>query len=293
LNGRLLAIVPLLAIAAGCGAHAVPRRSADSGTRHSVLDPLVRRRIVIARSVLGRPISVVELGDPDEPARALVVGVIHGDERAGAAITRRLERGRAPRDSVLWILDDLNPDGAARRTRQNAHGVDLNRNFPRRWRPLGRRGDPQYSGPAPLSEPESRAAHDLIIALRPRVTIWFHQPLGVTDRSGGDVHIERRFARLSGLPLARLPRYPGSATGWQNATQPTSTAFVVELPPGRPGVRAIKRYESAVLGTTKSAMVSVRSPRVASTGSSHPSTRSTASSSRPRSAIRELGLPLI
>ena len=181
---RLLAILPLLAIAAGCGSHAVPRRSADTSTKHSALDPLVRRRVVIGRSVLGRPILAVELGDPDAPARALVVGVIHGDESAGGAITRRLERGRPPRASVLWILDDLNPDGAARHTRQNAHGVDLNRNFPRRWRPLGRRGDAQYSGPAPLSEPESRAAHELIVALRPRLTIWFHQPLAVTDRSG-------------------------------------------------------------------------------------------------------------
>ena len=79
---------------------------------------------MIGRSVLGRPILAVELGDPDAPARALVVGVIHGDESAGGAITRRLERGRPPRASVLWILDDLNPDGAARHTRQNAHGVD-------------------------------------------------------------------------------------------------------------------------------------------------------------------------
>jgi protein MpaA len=213
-------------------------------------DPLVRRTVVIGYSVRGRPITALELGDMDEPARALVIGVVHGDESGGQAITRRLERGGLPRASALWIVGDLNPDGVARRTRQNAHGVDLNRNFPWRWRPFGRPGEQQYSGAGPLSEPESRAAHRLIVKVRPRITIWFHQPLGVTDRSGGDVRVERRFAGLSGLPLRRLTRYPGSATGWQNHALPASTAFVVELPPGRPTAGAVARYASAVLGVT-------------------------------------------
>jgi protein MpaA len=72
------------------------------------------------------------------------------------------------------VLDDLNPDGVARHTRQNAHQVDLNRSFPWHWRPLGRPGDQQYPGPRPLSEPESRAAYRLILRLRPIVTVWLH-----------------------------------------------------------------------------------------------------------------------
>jgi protein MpaA len=62
------------------------------------------------------------------------------------------------------------------------------------------------------------------------VTVWFHQPVGVVDESGGSLHIEARFARLTGEPLRRLTRYPGSAASWQNASFPGSTAFVVELP---------------------------------------------------------------
>ena len=117
-------------------------------------------------------------------------------------------------------------------TRQNARGIDLNRNVPLRWRALGRPGDQQYSGPHALSEPESRAADRLILRIRPRVTIWFHQPLGVTDQSGGDARMERRFAALSGLPLRRRARYPGSAASWQNHRLRATTAFVVELPRG-------------------------------------------------------------
>ncbi len=208
-------------------------------------DPLVRQRLVIGHSVRGRLIEVVALGDPDAPRKLLVIGCIHGDESAGVAIANRLASGAPPARAMLWVIKDLNPDGVAAGTRQNAHGVDLNRNFPWRWRPLGHRGDQQYSGKQPLSEPESRAAHALILRVRPRITIWFHQPLGAVDKSGGDVRVERRYARLTGLPLRRLTRYPGSAAGWQNHRLSGSTAFVVELP-SRLSERAVRLNTRAV-----------------------------------------------
>ncbi len=211
-------------------------------------DPSVHRRIRLGRSVLGRQILAFELGDRDASRPLLVVGCIHGDEHAGIGVTRRLERGPPPRESQLWVVNDLNPDGVAADTRQNANLVDLNRNFPWRWRPLGKPGDQQYSGTRQLSEPESRIAASLVLRLRPRITIWFHQPLGVTDESGGRPGVERRFAALTGLPLRRLVRYPGSAAGWQNHRLPSSTAFVSELPPGRLAASRVNRYARAVRG---------------------------------------------
>lgn len=184
-------------------------------------------RTTIGRSVHGQPIVATQNGEADAPLRVLVVGCVHGDEPAGIRVARRLIASPSPRRAALWVIPTLNPDGLAEGTRGNARGVDLNRNFPFGWRPLG---GLEYSGTGPLSEPESQAAARLTRRLRPDLTIWFHQPLGLVDRSGGDPAVERRYAQLAGLPLGSIPRPPGSAPSWQNHVLPQGTAFVVELP---------------------------------------------------------------
>jgi len=199
---------------------------------------------MLGRSSEGRPIMVTRVGDR-AGIPVLVVGSVHGNETGGIAVARELMR-RSPRGIDLWVVPTLNPDGVAAGTRGNAHGVDLNRNFPWHWRPLGPSGSQQYAGPRALSEPESRVAQALIARLRPAVTIWFHQPLGVVDESGGSLALERRFARLAGLPLRRLTRYPGSAASWQDHSYNSTTAFVVELPAGRPPPGRQRRWANAV-----------------------------------------------
>jgi hypothetical protein len=67
------------------------------------------------------------------------------------------------------------------------------------------------------------------------------------DLSGGDETIERRYARLVGLPVERLGRYPGSASRWQNHVFPRSTAFVVELPKGTLSDGRARTYANALL----------------------------------------------
>jgi protein MpaA len=205
------------------------------------------RRVVLGRSVQGRPIVALELGNPTSRRRFLVVGCIHGDERAGIAIAKDLGSDVPPTRFVIWIVPNLNPDGSAANTRQNGRGVDLNRNFPYRWRPAGRPWDRYYPGLRPLSEPESRIAFSLIRRVRPSISVWFHQPLGLVDRSGGRSAIEWRYSMLVGLPLRRLPRYPGSATTWENHRFLGSTSFVVELPGGGLSARAADRYADGLL----------------------------------------------
>jgi len=204
----------------------------------------------IGHSVRGRPIFLFESGPPTASLEVLVIGAIHGNEIAGMRVARRLiaTEGEWPPtelhqippppggefDAVrgggfgLLVVPTINPDGVAARTRGNARGVDLNRNFPFDWRPLA---GGEYSGPHPLSELETRAIRRLIVRENPDVTIWFHQPFGLVDRPEGNPFAARRFAELIGLPLVRLPGpYPGSASRWQNHRLPGTTAFVVELP---------------------------------------------------------------
>jgi beta-N-acetylhexosaminidase len=177
----------------------------------------------------------------------LVVGAIHGNELAGRRVTSFLRGVKAPRGTELWLVDDMNPDGSAAGTRQNAAGVDLNRNFPWRWRAQGQPFDTYHAGSAPLSEPESKAASELITRVRPRVTIWYHQALSIVVRSSGDRKLQRRYARRAGLPLRPLEFLPGVATGWQNATYKRDTAFVVELPGGPLAAADARRHGRAVL----------------------------------------------
>jgi protein MpaA len=204
----------------------------------------------IGTSANGTPIRAVSIG-PDAPRKVLVVGCIHGDECAGVAVTRRLRRVAPPPGVQLWVVDRMNPDGSAAGTRQNARGVDLNRNFPYRWRAQGGPGTTFFSGPRPGSEPETVAARRLILRIRPAVTIWLHQHMHVVVRAPGDVALQRHYGRLTGLPLRRLPPYPGTAVAWQHHALPKTTAFVVELGAGALSARATAAHVRAVLSVAQ------------------------------------------
>jgi len=196
----------------------------------------VVKRVVIGASVRGRPIVAWAFGSDRAPRKVLVVGCIHGNECAGLAITSALRRASVPDGVQVWLVPELNPDGTAADTRQNAHGVDLNRNFPYRWQPIS---DPTYySGLHASSEPETRAAIRLVSHIRPAVTIWYHQHMDLVDMAGGDRGVARRYAQVAGLRPTCLTFLSGEETAWSNHTFRGTTSFVVELPAG-PLLRAV------------------------------------------------------
>ena len=177
----------------------------------------------LGRSYEGRPIEVVHVAG--EGLRILVVGCIHGDECEGLEVTRLLERSAPKAD--LWILHQLNPDGYARRSRTNAHGVDLNRDF------------------LAATQRETRIARRLILRLRPDITLWFHQPQAVVRAWGPSRAVARRYARLAGFPYRAREWPPGSASRWQNGLGQIS--FVVELGSGELEDAVARRLANAVL----------------------------------------------
>jgi protein MpaA len=228
--GRLLTV--LIGVVIACSG------SADA----SGLD--APQQLQLGRSQDGRPIVAVRVGDPKQ-TRVLVVGCIHGTECAGIAVARALERVRAPLD--LWIVPNLNPDGYARGTRQNGRGVDLNANWSSQWQPGGRPWDTYYPGPYPFSERETRIARNLILRIRPRVTIWFHQHMNLVWAWGPSTAAGRIYARAAGMRFYHRHWLHGTSTNWQNHHLPGSAAFTVELPAGRLTPEQVRRQMHAVL----------------------------------------------
>jgi protein MpaA len=193
---------------------------------------------LVGRSVQKRPITAVQVGDPAGARVALVVGEIHGDERAGLAIARAVKREASRHASALsgtqlWVIATVNPDGLSSHTRKNAHGVDLNRNFPYRWHGGVPHSNGYYPGPRPASEPETRAVMAFVRKVQPDLSIWYHQPWGAVLACRGRPRLAARYARLVGMRTScRGKGLRGTAITWEAHEFPGSTAFVVEMPPG-------------------------------------------------------------
>jgi N-acetylmuramoyl-L-alanine amidase len=262
---RSATAVPAALVAVGVAAlAAAPATAAPAGGRAAGdpgADPAVVSAEIVGRSVNGLPIRARRVGSPRASRVVLVVGEIHGSEPAGRTVVRRLRTLHPARGTALLLVDSANPDGGRAGARWNAHGVDLNRNFPFGWRPNGAPFDTYHSGPAPGSEPETAALAELIRRIQPRVTVWYHQQMRLVDRSGGDPYLERLYARRSQLPYRRIAPLPGTATSWQNSEFPRDSAFVVELPAGRLDAATAGRHADAVLELARA----VAPPRVVQT----------------------------
>jgi murein peptide amidase A len=201
-------------------------------------------RLLLGRSERGRPIVAIHTGNP-RGLPVLVVGCIHGTECAGVAVARAVARVRTGLD--LWIVPNLDPDGYALGRRQNGRGVDLNANWSSGWRAGGRPWDTYYPGPRPFSERETRIARNLILRIRPRVTVWFHQHMNLVWAWGESSRAGRIYARAAGMRFYHHHWLPGTAPNWQNHHLPGTASFVVELPAGSLSSRQVHRHVRALL----------------------------------------------
>ena len=247
MRGALAAGLALAAVAAGTTGQAAAGPSAGQSTE----------RVVIGRSVEKRAITAVQIGDPAGDRVALVVGVIHGDERAGLRILDAIkERASslptALQGTQLWVIPTVNPDGLSAHTRKNAHGVDLNRNFPYRWQGDVSHSNGYYPGPRPASEPETRALMAFAQRIQPDLSIWYHQPWGAVLACRGRPPIAAEYAKLVGMRTScRGKGLHGTAISWEMHAFPGSDAFVVEMPRGRISVGSANREARAALAVVE------------------------------------------
>ena len=166
--------------------------------------------------------------------RVLLLGGIHGDELASvtlafdwiarshavqaSAMPRPSKRAKPTIADVAWrFVPLLNPDGLLHSpsTRVNAHGVDLNRNFPTAdwardaqpyWIKRTKKDPRRFPGNQPLSEPESRWLLEQIDQFHPDLIVSVHAPYGLLDFDGPPPAPRR----LGSLQLDPVGVYPGS-----------------------------------------------------------------------------------
>jgi protein MpaA len=197
----------------------------------------------IGHTVRGRTIRAYRVGDPKSPNKVLVMSTMHGNEPATRAILSSIRDGRPVHGIDLWLIPQVNPDGLARHTRKNVHGVDLNRNFPYHWVHLN---GSHESGSHAASEPETRALMRFAGQIKPKRIVSFHQPLhGVDVSTPESRHFARRLASALHLPQSNLTcggvchgtftqwymhRYSGVAVTVEYGAHPTHHRMNVTAP---------------------------------------------------------------
>lgn len=159
----------------------------------------------IGSSVRGRAITAYRFGTGER--FIMYLGAMHGSEANSkqtmdewiAELNRTPDR--IPAGYSLVIIPSVNPDGVAVRSRFNARGVDLNRNFPANdWKSVVT--TPQSSqptaagGPEPLSEPESQAIARYISQTAPALVLSFHSKAAVVEanEAGFSVSVAAQYA---------------------------------------------------------------------------------------------------
>lgn len=244
MSRRPAAALAGLALAATVAAQ--PAAYSAVQVRAAATRPAVIGTQVIGHSVQHRPIIAYHLGEhgPGIPT-VLVVSTMHGNERQIQQIPEALRDGARIHGVDLWVIPVLNPDGLRADTRQNAHGVDLNRNFPTRW--VHTTGH-YASGPRPASEPETRAMMRFLLKIRPDRMISFHQPLHGVDVDPRRPSFTRKVARALRLPVSHVRCggvCGGTMTQWFEAHLPGS-AITVEYG-ARPSSYTLRRQAPKAL----------------------------------------------
>ena len=212
----------------------------------------------LGRSVEGRAITMHVFGDGSSPT--LVFAAIHGNERNTAVVAKSLvdylrEHPSAWAERSVAVIPIANPDGYARKSRTNANGVDLNRNFPAgNWRGGRRRG--RYFGSThAASEPETRAIMRAVERLRPGCVIAIHNIGGNRHCNNYDGPAER-LARLmsarNGYPAKANIGYPtpGSFGSWAGIDGGIPV-ITLELPRRESGQSAWEANREALLAAIR------------------------------------------
>lgn len=202
---------------------------------------------IVGQSVQNRPIMCLELGTGTDVT--FIMAAIHGDEAAGTPLVRRLASYLRQHQAMLSgrkvvLMAVANPDGLVNRSRYNAKGVDLNRNFE-----AANRINTRQTGLIPLSEPEARVIRQLIQEYKPDRIISIHLPLSCIDYDGPGRMLADRMGQYCALPVKKVGARPGSLGSYAGVTLgiPIITFEMTEADSKLDSVTLWQKYGRALL----------------------------------------------
>jgi hypothetical protein len=164
--------------------------------------PSLAELVVLGKSVLGRDVFGLRISDnvhvEESEPEVVFWGGIHGDELAAAELGHLYamdlldlyaldpDDKRFVDQNEIWVFPMVNPDGHELFTRDNANGVDLNREFGYNWDGWG-------GSLSPYSQPESRLVREFLLGNNVTLSVthhnagalvlypWGYSPLDVAD----------------------------------------------------------------------------------------------------------------
>lgn len=192
------------------------------------------------------------LGNPPYKT-ILIIGVIHGDEPQGKFLIENYLENQVPQPprplgeraefqnearvseirvrgnstNRLLFIPCLNPDGMALKTRQNANGVDLNRNFStKNWglsdplrhceeqsdAAIQEKNDPKnsdfFGGENSSSEIETRFVEEILEEFSPDLILTLHAPFKVVNYDGPASEVAQKISEIINYPVQSDIGYP-------------------------------------------------------------------------------------
>ena len=170
---------------------------------------------------------------------AIIIGVFHGDEPEGEFLIHKLMEEIKNDDCIgnnsILFVPCLNPDGKNLKTRTNANGVDLNRNFPTKNWELSKEKDSYYSGNEPASEIETKFLIQIIEEYKLDRILALHTPYKVVNYDGPAKEIAEKISKLNGYPVQESIGYPTPGSfGTYCGIERDIPAITLELPEKEP-----------------------------------------------------------
>lgn len=160
------------------------------------------------KSKNGKNIELKEIISTENKKTVLIIGVFHGDEPQGEYLINRFlkEYEKNPKNKLL-LVPCLNPDGKELNTRQNANGVDLNRNFPTK-NYIVTEDEHYFGGIKPASEVETNFMINIIEKYKPDFILSIHAPYRVVNYDGDAKKYAEVISKITGYPVEEDIGYP-------------------------------------------------------------------------------------